>query len=36
MQIGSDNGLAQIRWQAIILTNDGWPDLVMRHSASMT
>ena len=34
--IGSDNGLAPSRWQAIIWTNDGYiTDPYMRHSASM-
>ena len=35
--IGSDNGLAPIRRQAIIWTNDGYiTDAYMRHSASMS
>ena len=35
--IGSDNGLAPTRRQAIIWTNDGWfTDAYMRHSASMS
>ena len=35
--IGSDNGLAQTRRQAIIWTNDGQiTDAYMRHSASMS
>ena len=35
--IGSDNGLAPIRRQAIIVTKDGWfTDAYMRHSASMS
>ena len=35
--IGSDNGLAPSRRQAIIWTNDGqFTDAYMRHSASMS
>ena len=35
--IGSDNGLAPARRQAIILTNDGWfTDAYMRHSTSLS
>ena len=35
--IGSDNGLAPARRQAIIWTNDGlFTDAYMRHSASMS
>ena len=35
--IGSDNGLAPARWQAIIWTNDGqFTDAYMHHSASMS
>ena len=35
--IGSDNGLAPPRRQAIIWTSYGWfPDVNMRHSASMS
>ena len=35
--IGSDNGLAPVRQQAIIWTNDGkFTDAYMRHSASMS
>ena len=35
--IGSDNGLAPVRREAIIWTNDGWfTDAYMRHSASMS
>ena len=35
--IGLDNGLAPIRRQAIIWTNDGkFTDAYMRHSASMS
>ena len=33
--IGSDNGLAPTRRQAIIWTNDYFTDAFMRHSASM-
>ena len=36
-QLGSDNGLAPTRRQAIIWTNDGYiTDIYMRHSASMS
>ena len=35
--IGSDNGLAPARQQAIIWTNDGqFTDAYMRHSTSMS
>ena len=35
--IGSDNGLAPTRWQAIIWTNDdNFTDAYMRHSALMS
>ena len=35
--IGSDNGLALTRWQAIIWTNNGKiADAYMGHSASMS
>ena len=35
--IGSDNGLAPTRRQAIIWTNDGWfTDAYMRHLSSMS
>ena len=35
--IGSDNGLAPARRQAIVWTNDGYfTDAYMRHSASMS
>ena len=35
--IGSDNGLAPARRQAIIWTKGGWfADAIMRHSASMS
>ena len=37
LHIGSDNGLAPTRRQAIIWTNDGkFTDAYMRHSASMS
>ena len=35
-QHGLDNGMALIRRQAIILTNDGWiTDAYMRHSLKL-